>query len=153
MENNTIELFMPLAGDVFDASLTERLVSLEAVSKVWLLSASPVDAELPGKVSVLQVDSLQKSILFKDMAERASADYVLFLAKEDVDVDADKMRRSCATPAHTSYMRAEEIEIDIEKENKEKQSACVCLDDTQQTQGEEAPTQTDYRSYNKYLSR
>ena len=92
MENNTIELFMPLAGDVLDVSPAERFVSLEAVSKVWLLSASPVDVELPGKVSVLQVGSLQKSALFKDMAERASADYVLFLAKEDVDVDVDKMR-------------------------------------------------------------
>ena len=59
MENNTIELFMPLAGDVLDVSLAERFISLEAVSKVWLLSASPVDVELPGKVSVLQVGSLQ----------------------------------------------------------------------------------------------
>ena len=40
--------------------------------------------------------------------------------------------------------RAEEIDIEIEKENKEKPSACVCLDDTQQT---------DYRQYEKYLSR
>ena len=55
-------------------------------------------------------------------------------------VDADKMRYSRAN----SKTRAEEIDIDKEKENKEKPSACVCLDDTQQT---------DYRQYDKYLSR
>ena len=33
---------------------------------------------------------------------------------------ASKMRRSCATPAHTYQMRVEEIELEIEKENKEK---------------------------------
>ena len=47
----------------------------------------------------------------------------------------------------------EEVDVDKEKENKEKASACVCLDDTQQTLDEEAPAQTDYRSYNKYLKR
>ena len=70
---------------------------------------------------------------------------------------ASRLRHDCVkneySPARNNRYAGEEIEIDIEKENKEKQSACVCLDDTQQTQGEEAPAQTDYRSYNKYLSR
>lgn len=33
---------------------------------------------------------------------------------------ATKIHQSCATPAHTSSMRAEEIEVEIEKEKKEK---------------------------------
>lgn len=36
-----------------------------------------------------------------------------------------------ALPRVLINTHAEEIEIKIEKENKEKQSACVCLDDTQ----------------------
>ncbi len=40
---------------------------------------------------------------------------------------ASKMHQGCATPAHTSSMRAEEIELKIEKE---KQKKCVCQDDT-----------------------
>ena len=54
---------------------------------------------------------------------------------------ASKMRQSCATPAHTYQMRAEEIELEIEKENKEKGGS---------SQGETvpwwAPPQTDIRS-------
>lgn len=48
------------------------------------------------------------------------------------------------SPTRKNRYAGEEIEIDKEKENKEKPSACVCLDDTQQT---------DYRQYEKYLSR
>ena len=39
-----------------------------------------------------------------------------------------KRHQSCATPAHTYLMRAEEIDLEIEKKNKQK--TCVCLDDT-----------------------
>ena len=55
--------------------------------------------------------------------------------------------------ARRDMYAGEEVDVDKEKENKEKASACVCLDDTQQTLDEEAPAQTDYRSYNKYLKR
>ena len=78
--------------------------------------------------------------LFKIDGSRFTSHWI----QRQCSVDADKMRRSCATPARTSYTRAEEIDIEIGKENKEKPSACVCLDDTQQT---------DYRQYEKYLGR
>ena len=63
-------------------------------------------------------------------------------------VDDEKLRH---TRAHKT--RAGEIEIDKEKENKEKASASVCLDDTQQARDEEAPALTDYRHYDNYLKR
>jgi hypothetical protein len=66
--------------------------------------------------------------------------------------DASKMRGRCVTPAHSSYMRAEEIEVEIEKENKEKVDVRVS-DDTHSTLEEDAAPATDYRSYEKYLKR
>ena len=91
MEKYTIELFLPLVTDVFEQSQIERFVSLPQVKKVWLLSTSAVEGELPEKVFLMQADSLQKSTLFKSMAERATADFVLFFAKGNVDVDVEKL--------------------------------------------------------------
>ena len=91
MEKYTIELFLPLVTDVFERSQVERFLSLPQVKKVWLLSTSTVDGELPEKVSLMQADSLQKSTLFKSIAECATADFVLFFAKGNVDVDVDKL--------------------------------------------------------------
>ena len=91
MEKYTIELFLPLVTDVFEQLQVERYLSLPQVKKVWLLSTSTVDGELPEKVSMMQTDSLQKSTLFKSMAECATADYVLFFAKGDADVDVEKL--------------------------------------------------------------
>ena len=91
MEKYTIELFLPLVTDVFEQSQVERLLSLPQVKKVWLLGTSAVEGELPKKVSQMQVDSLQKSTLFKSIAERATADFVLFFAKGNVDVDVEKL--------------------------------------------------------------
>ena len=66
---------------------------------------------------------------------------------------ASKMQQSCGTPARTYNTHAEEIEIKIKKENNEKQSACVCVDDTQQPDEGGAREQTDYRNYDNYLKR
>ena len=62
--------------------------------------------------------------------KRIIDDYGLFITKDSrftslwiqrqFTKGASKMQRHCATPAHSSYMCAEEIEIEIEKENKEK---------------------------------
>ena len=62
--------------------------------------------------------------------KRIIDDYGLFITKDSrftsfwiqrqFTKDASKMRRRCVTPAHSSYMCAEEIEVEIEKENKEK---------------------------------
>ena len=66
----------------------------------------------------------------RDSLERIIDDYGLFITKDSrftslwiqrqFTKGASKMQRHCATPAHSSYMCAEEIEIEIEKENKEK---------------------------------
>ena len=71
--------------------------------------------------------------------KRIIDDYGLFITKDSrftslwiqrqFTKGASKMQRHCATPAHSSYMCAEEIEIEIEKENKEK-AGSVCPEDT-----------------------
>lgn len=91
MEKYTIELFLPFVTDVFESSQVERFLSLPQVRGVWLLSPSPVAGGLPDKVHVMRVDSLQKSTLFKGIAESATADFVLFLAKGGMDVDVDRL--------------------------------------------------------------
>ena len=76
-----------------DAALADKLTSLhieralenmlgsETVRKAWLLAAGGNDAEIPSKCELLAVDSLLSTSLFNTVAERASADYVLFFAK------------------------------------------------------------------------
>ena len=91
MKNNTIELFLPLVADVNGSSFVANLVEHPSVEKVWILSASPITLEMSAKVGVIQVDSLLKSALFKEIAERATADFVIFFAKEEIDVDMKKM--------------------------------------------------------------
>ena len=48
---------------------------------------------------------------------------------------------------------SEDSDNSKDREDRNTASASVCLDDTQQTQEEAAPAQTDYRSYNNYLKR
>ncbi len=94
--------------------------------------------------------------------KRIIDDYGLFITKDSrftslwiqrqFTKGVSKMQRRCATPAHSSFMCAEEIEVEIEKENKEKVDVRVS-DDTHSTLEEDAAPATDYRSYEKYLKR
>lgn len=91
MEKHTIEIFLPLFTDTFEPSVMERFFSHPAVSNIWIWSSSDVKGKLPANVHVLRATSLTDSALFVDMASRATADFVLYLGKDDVLVDMDKL--------------------------------------------------------------
>lgn len=105
MENHTIELFLPVStGSSCQASI-ERLLSFPSVVRVWLWSASPVKVDLPSNVHVIQTDSLTSTALFIDMASRATADFVLYFGKDNIDVDVDKFRAMLDNiPANASML-------------------------------------------------
>ena len=95
MKNYTIDMFMPLPEDGVLAPGIERLIETDVVKHVWLWSAAEVKGLNRPKVTVLQVETLSSTALFKDMATRAEADYVLYISKEQVDVDVDKFMDLC----------------------------------------------------------
>lgn len=95
MKNYSIEIFMPVAGDACDKSSFAPLLRQPEISKVWLLSASPIETELPAKVSVMQVASLQSTAVFRSLADAATAGFVLFVGKPGVCIDADMLLRMC----------------------------------------------------------
>lgn len=95
MKNYTIDMFMPLPEDGVLAPGIERLIETDVVKHVWLWSAAEVKGLNRPKFTVLQVETLSSTALFKDMATRAEADYVLYISKEQVDVDVDKFMDLC----------------------------------------------------------
>lgn len=95
MKNYKIDMFMPLPEDGVLAPGIERLIETDVVKHVWLWSAAEVKGLNRPKVTVLQVETLSSTALFKDMATRAEADYVLYISKEQVDVDVDKFMDLC----------------------------------------------------------
>ena len=111
MKNYTIEVFMPFPANGSFLPGLKSLIDSPCVQRVWLWSASPVDVALPCKVQVLPVKSLASTALFKDLATQASADYVLYVAKDGVDVDTDKFWNLCdsmpgnASMAYTHYCK------------------------------------------------
>lgn len=97
MENYTIDLFMPLPQDGALVPGIERLMELDAVKHVWLWSAAEVEYSDIPKATILHVEALSSTALFRDMAIRAEADYVLYIGKEEVDVDIDKIQEFCSS--------------------------------------------------------
>lgn len=77
MKNPAIELFFPLATAAFDLSWLNEAAMHPMVKRVWLWSASESSVALPANVEVLCAESLSGTALFKDMARRATADFVL----------------------------------------------------------------------------
>lgn len=99
-----------------------------------------------GQLSTLAVQAKKSRAYVRHII----CDYGLFVIEGKRFRDPFMNRYS---PARNNRNAGEEIEKDI-KEIKEKGSACVCLDDTQQCPVEEAaPAQTDYRRYEKYMKR
>lgn len=95
MENYTIDLFMPIPQDGALAPGIEQLVETDAVKHVWLWSAAEVEDSNMPKATILHVEALSSTALFRDMAIRAEADYVLYIGKEEVDVDIYKIQEFC----------------------------------------------------------
>ncbi len=103
MTNYTIEVFVPAAADGCCAATVEPFLGNPSVKQIWLLSPSPVDTPLPCGVTALTVPSLSATATFRMLAAKATADYLLFIGKEEVTVDAERLAAMCdAMPADAS---------------------------------------------------
>lgn len=96
MEKHTIELFLPCTSSKDVPESVKGLLAAGAVERVWLWTASPESVSLPKNVETIVVDSLASTALFRDMAERATADFVLYSGMENLSVDASKLQELCA---------------------------------------------------------
>lgn len=94
MKNYTIEIFLPAEGGTLPANV-ESFLNNPAVTGIWLLCSSPVDAWLPAKVKMLSVGSLSSTATFRQIAEKAIADYQLFIGKDGVVVNEEKLAEMC----------------------------------------------------------
>ena len=107
MKQNTIDIFMPLDATDDIQSLVKQFGAIKPFAHLWLWTAKPCEGALPSNVSLLAVNSLTNTKLFRDMAERASADFVLYLAKPNVVVDAEALQALCESmPADASMAYA-----------------------------------------------
>ena len=110
MKNYTLEIFLPAPAGVLPANI-EPFLNDSSVTGVWLLCSSPVDTVLPAKVRVLPVLSLSSTGTFKQIAEKSSADFQLFIGKEGVVVDGKMLGEMCkampedATMAYSDYRK------------------------------------------------
>ena len=104
MKKHTIELFMPYSGSEQALENVKGLLAAGVIERAWLWSASATGGSLPAGVEVLTVESLSCSALFRDMAERATADFVLYFGKENLTVDEARLLELCAVMPQGSSM-------------------------------------------------
>ena len=105
MGKHSLEIFMPFPSGCEGLDFVRNLIDNTNVERVWLWSAGQRDSELPAKVAVLNTDSLDATAVFADMAQRATADYVVYMAKEGIRVDSDTFDRMCdAIPQSASMV-------------------------------------------------
>ena len=104
MNGYKIELFMPVNSAEDIQSLTERFKVFPSFFNIWLWCASQCDVELPENVTLLTVGSLTSTGVFKDMAERATGDFVLFVAKPNVELLTDALSKMLAAVPEDASM-------------------------------------------------
>ena len=104
MNNYNIEVFMPMPACGSISKGLKTLLDSPLVERVWLWSASEVSVQLPSKCSLLKVGSLLSTALFVDMAERATAGYVLYMAKDNLEVEVERLGELCASMPETASM-------------------------------------------------
>ena len=104
MEQRTIEIFMPLESAGRIESMAEHFAAIPSLAHLWLWTATPFEGELPCGTTMLTVDSLTATGLFRDMAERASADFVLYVAKSNVNVDVAALEKLLESVPHDASM-------------------------------------------------
>ncbi|MBE6268652.1 MAG: DUF4922 domain-containing protein [Bacteroidales bacterium] len=90
MKNCNIELFMP--APTGDCGAVSNLVNKGIVGKVhcWCLPQSECPM-LPEGADVIPATSLSESALFMDMAEMATGDFLLYVAKQGVELPSAEM--------------------------------------------------------------
>lgn len=97
-------MFVPVE-DASEASLlAERYLSIPSLTHLYLMGTTISDMALPQGVSMLQTESLLSTSLFADIAERASSDYVLFVAKPGVEIDCAVLDAMCSAMPENASM-------------------------------------------------
>ena len=104
MEQRTIEIFMPLESAGRIESMAEHFAAIPSLAHLWFWTAKPFEGELPCGTTMLTVDSLTATGLFRDMAERASADFVLYVAKSNVNVGVAALEKLLESVPHGASM-------------------------------------------------
>ena len=104
MTNYTLEVFMPVAANACNAAALEPFLNNSKVTHIWLLCSSPIEADLPSGVTALPIDSLSSTSLFRLIAEKTTADFVLFVGKENVIVDEEKLSAMCKSMPEKASM-------------------------------------------------
>lgn len=103
MNSHSIELFLPFVDRETANNTIECLKAKFKVERIWFWSQSATVAGLPENATLLQVPSLTSTSLFRDMAIRATADYVLCFTKEGIEVECEALSRLLASfPASAS---------------------------------------------------
>ena len=90
MQKHTIELFLPCSGSCVP-ELAVRLAAEENVKHVWLVTETQVETDTDAVVSHISAENIFSTEFFRDMAGRATADYAVFLAKGNIEVDFGKL--------------------------------------------------------------
>ena len=103
MENYTIELFMPFPQEGTLQETIGKYTANPRIAHVWLWSVSAPDVRLPEKTTVIEAASLFSTPVLRDMAERASATFAVYIGKESLQLDEEKLyRMACSMPADAS---------------------------------------------------
>lgn len=92
MQKHTIELFLPCTT----ASVPEFAAEFAGqanVKQVWLVTEPSMVLDVTGKLLQMHAENITSTAFFKEMATCASADYAIFLGKENVDVDYGRLCR------------------------------------------------------------
>lgn len=107
MDTLSLEIFMPVDSVNDIPQIIDSYRNIPALRHLWLWCASPMEVELPANVTLSVASSLTATAVFKDMAERASAEFVLYVSKPCVEVCVETLVALCrAMPADASMAYA-----------------------------------------------
>ena len=112
MEKHTIEIFVPAGTTDNMTKVAERFSAVPSLCKLWIWNVCSCDDKLPFVTTVLPVESLTATSVFRDMAERASCEFVLYITKPNVEIDVEVLAELCnampedASMAYADYHKA-----------------------------------------------
>ena len=117
MKDYTIDLFMPLSSMGGSGDVIEKYTGMPNVCHLYLWGAQASVADVHPGVIAIETGSLLATSVFRDMAERATADFVVYIGKEDVAVDEAALCRllsempNDASMAYADYRKVLDGEI------------------------------------------
>ncbi|MBR2638200.1 MAG: DUF4922 domain-containing protein [Bacteroidaceae bacterium] len=88
MINDSIELFLPVSASSLNVDAIRDILQCNYVKNVslWVPSGFDNSVDMPFNVNIIYAESLSRSGLYRDMAQRATADYVVCVIKEDIEL-------------------------------------------------------------------